>query len=174
MIRIEQLRREQAGEFWKLRLEALKSHPEAFGSSYEEQAGTPMHEVELKINTEPGNYIQGAFTGKNELVGMAGFRREQAIKMHHKGMIWGVYVSQASRGQGIAGKLIREILLRGEELEGLRQIQLAVVTTNLSAAALYKKLGFVTYGIEKDALRVQGQTYDEELMAYYYERYRLN
>ncbi|MWV44306.1 GNAT family N-acetyltransferase [Paenibacillus sp. HJL G12] len=167
MIHIRNIQRAQAGDFWRLRLEALQSHPEAFGASYEDQVNTPMNEVEWKINNELDNYILGAFSENNELMGMAGFRREQGVKVRHKGMIWGVYVSPEHRGLGIARMLMQEILRRGSEIEGLQQIQLTVVTVNHAAAELYKRLGFVTYGIEKDALIYQGQVYDEELMAYF-------
>jgi ribosomal protein S18 acetylase RimI-like enzyme len=164
---ITNIQRGQADAFWKLRLEALKNHPEAFGSSYEEQVHTPMSEVESRINEEPDNYILGAFTEAGELVGMAGFRREQGMKVRHKGMVWGVYVSSTHRGQGIAKMLMQEILRRGKEIEGLRLIQLTVVTANTAAAAWYKGLGFVSYGLEKEALMVQGKAYDEEMMVYF-------
>ncbi|MCJ8013232.1 GNAT family N-acetyltransferase [Paenibacillus sp. KQZ6P-2] len=167
MMHIQNIQREQADDFWRLRLEALKSNPEAFGSSYVDQVHTPMEEVQLKINNMSDNYILGAFSEDNVLMGMAGFRREQGMKVCHKGMIWGVYVSPEHRGQGIARKLMQEILHRGKEIEGLRQIQLTVVTANHTAAELYKRLGFVTYGIEKDALIYQGQAFDGELMAYF-------
>ncbi len=167
MMHIRNIKREQANEFWKLRLEALQSNPEAFGSSYEDYVHTPMNEVILKINNEPDNYILGAFTENNELMGIAGFRREQGMKVRHKGMIWGVYVSPEHRGKGIARDLMQEILNRGTEIEGLQQIQLSVVTVNHAAAELYKRLGFVTYGVEKDALIYQEQGFDEELMTYF-------
>lgn len=167
MMHIQNIRREQAEQFWRLRLEALKTQPEAFGSSYEEQVHTPMSEVEMRVNEEPDNYILGAFAENGELVGMAGFRRETGRKMRHKGMVWGVYVTSAHRGKGIAKSLMREILRRGREIEGLRQIQLAVVTANTAAAALYKGLGFESYGVEKEALMVDGRLYDEEFMAYF-------
>lgn len=167
MMHIKNINREQANEFWKLRLEALQSNPEAFGSSYEDNVHTPMNEVILKINNEPDNYILGAFTENNELMGIAGFRREQGMKVRHKGMIWGVYVSPTHRGKGIARELMQEILHRGTEIEGLQQIQLSVVTANHAAAEQYKRLGFVTYGVEKDALIYQGQGFDEELMTYF-------
>jgi RimJ/RimL family protein N-acetyltransferase len=41
---------------------------------------------------------------------------------------------------------------------------LSVVTTNEKAIALYKSLGFITYGMEPKALKLQGQYWDEELM----------
>ncbi|WP_252361736.1 GNAT family protein [Paenibacillus sp. FSL R10-2782] len=53
-------------------------------------------------------------------------------------------------------------------MEALKQLHLSVVATNQAAIKLYRKLGFETYGIEKNALEYNGQGYDEELMAYFY------
>lgn len=52
-------------------------------------------------------------------------------------------------------------------MEGLKQINLSVVTINTAAVELYKKLGFQPYGIEKNAIEYIGQGYDEEYMTYY-------
>ncbi|MNU04364.1 hypothetical protein D3C72_2487450 [compost metagenome] len=57
---------------------------------------------------------------------------------------------------------------RGKETEGLKQINLSVVSTNNAAVKLYKGLGFETFGIEKNALIYNGQGYDEDLMSYFY------
>ncbi len=80
----------------------------------------------------------------------------------------GSYVSSTYRSQGIAKKLLMEVISRGRKVEGLKQINLSVVATNQAAVELYSKWGFTTYGIEKNALEYQGQGYDEELMAYFY------
>lgn len=170
MIAFKNIEQEHTEAFWKIRLEALKMHPEAFVSSYEDSVHTPLAEVKKKIKNDKDNYILGAFTEDEQLAGMAGFRREQGIKLNHKGMIWGVYVSPEYRGQGVAKALIQEILDRGREIEGLQQINLSVVTANRPAAELYKKVGFVTYGVEKNALIYNHQGYDEELMTYFFKR----
>ena len=44
-------------------------------------------------------------------------------------------------------------------------IQLAVVSDNEQARRLYAGLGFLEYGIEKNALKQDGHYYDEVLMA---------
>ncbi|TCZ80880.1 GNAT family N-acetyltransferase [Paenibacillus albiflavus] len=167
MILINELNPKHVQLFWGLRLEALKNHPEAFSSSYEDSVQTPLEDVEKRIKNDKDNYILGAFTENGQLVGIAGFRREQGIKVKHKGMIWGVYVSAEHRGKGIAQSLIKEILTRGKEIEGLMQISLGVTQSNKVAAELYKKLGFETYGVEKNALIYKNQGYDEELMNYF-------
>nr|WP_081276757.1 GNAT family N-acetyltransferase [Paenibacillus polymyxa] len=122
----------------------------------------------MGIQNKREYYILGAFTKDHQLAGMTGFRREDKIKTQHKGMIWGVYVPPTYRSQGIAKKLLMEVISRGKKVEGLKQINLSVVATNQAAVELYSKWGFTTYGIEKNALEYQGQGYDEELMAYFY------
>ncbi len=42
MIQIKNIKQEQAGDFWELRLEALRAHPEAFYTSYEDSVQTPL------------------------------------------------------------------------------------------------------------------------------------
>ncbi|MCY1250884.1 hypothetical protein D9M72_645760 [compost metagenome] len=47
----------------------------------------------------------------------------------------------------------------------VEQLQLTVVSSNAAAIRLYSKLGFAEYGLEKRALRIDGQYLDEVLMA---------
>jgi len=168
-IYLKDLNIEDASIYWGLRLEALRTYPEAFGSSFEDAVQTPINEIKDRIRKDNNNCILGAFTPDTQLVGMARFTREQGLKLNHKGMVTGVYVSSQYRGRGIAKDLIKEILSRGKDIEGLKQINLSVVSTNSVAVKLYKGLGFETYGIEKNALIYNGQGYDEKLMVYFFE-----
>ncbi|AZK45183.1 GNAT family N-acetyltransferase [Paenibacillus lentus] len=167
MIQIKNIKQEQAEGFWKLRLEALRTHPEAFYTSYEDSVQTPLDEVAKRIMNKQDDYILGAFKEDGQIVGMVGFKRGQGMKFKHKGMIWGIYVAADYRGKGIAKELLQEVLRRGKDIEGLKQINLSVVTANKVAAGLYKILGFETYGTEKNALEYNGRGYDEEYMTYY-------
>lgn len=168
-IEIRNIRVEEAKDYWALRLEALQKHPDAFGAAYEESVLLPMEEVEKRIGQVSSNYILGAFTTEGQLIGTVGFKREQSLKLKHKAFIWGVYVSENYRGQGIAKQLMVEVIRRGKQLEGLKQVALSVVTTNGAAIDLYRKLGFETYGVERNALEYEGQSYDEDMMVYMYK-----
>ena len=46
-----------------------------------------------------------------------------------------------------------------------RQVQLSVTANNAAARQLYASLGFEEYGLEREALCVNGELYDEVLMA---------
>ncbi|MDN8592553.1 GNAT family N-acetyltransferase [Paenibacillus sp. 11B] len=173
MFILRNIRSDEAEQYWPLRLEALKNHPEAFGASFEMSIQLPMSEVQERIHNEADDYILGAYTEEGTLAGTMGFKREHGLKLQHKGYIWGVYVSPPYRGRGLASRLLREVLERGRELEGIEQINLSVVTTNESARRLYEQSGFETYGIERNALIVQEKGYDEAHMTYFYAE-RLN
>ena len=78
MFNIRNIRRDEADQYWSLRLEALKNHPESFGASYELSVQLPMSEVQDRIHTEPDDYILGAYTAEGILAGMMGFKRDTA------------------------------------------------------------------------------------------------
>lgn len=114
MIQIKKIEPEHVGPFWSLRLEALITNPEAFGNSYEDSVQMPQSEVLKMIKADENHFILGAFTTEEQLIGIAGFRRGQGIKIKHKSMIWGVYVSPEHRGRGIARQLYKKFCRQPE------------------------------------------------------------
>ena len=152
-----------AQEYSSIRLEALESDPDAFGSSAEEHALLTINEIAARVGESRHNFVAGAFEG-SQLIGTAGFFRSKNIKEHHKGNIWGVYVNQDFRGHGIARAMLRTIIDRVATLEEIEQIGLAVATTQTAAVKLYRSLGFETYGYEKHALKIGPRYIDEEHM----------
>ncbi|SDW23389.1 GNAT family N-acetyltransferase [Paenibacillus sp. CF384] len=166
MIVVKTITPDDVEAYWRLRLEALLDSPEAFGATYEASVDTPIESVKARIQASEDQYVLGAFTESGELVGMVGFRREESVKVKHKGFVWGMYVSPIARQQGVGRLLLQELLNRGRELDGLEQINLMVVTGNERARGLYLSLGFEVYGLERRALKYRGIYYDEELMVY--------
>lgn len=170
MIFIRNIETAEAEKFWQLRLEALRTNPEAFGSTYEEASSAPLEKVQERLLANDHQYTLGAYTAEGKLVGMAGFKREAARKMAHKSFIWGMYVTPAYRKHGIGRMLMEEILRRAGRLPGLEQINLSVVTSNERALKLYLALGFETFGLEKNALKHNGIHYDEEHMVFWLDK----
>lgn len=164
MITLRQVTKADADEFWKLRLEGLLTHPEAFSASYEESIMVTAEGVQERIGASEDQFIIGAFHQEDGLVGVAGFRREKTLKLKHKGSIWGVYVTEAYRKQGIAKQIMQSIIHRAEQLEGLRLILLTTGVTNVASKKLYHSLGFKTFGVEPQSMYVNGTFWDEEFM----------
>jgi len=150
-----------AAAFRDLRLEALSTHPEAFGSSYEEETPLSLDTIRSRIPASGPNAIYGAFSG-DRLVGMAGFAAYDRPKAAHKGVMWGVYVQPDWRGRGLARELVRRVIDHASQ--HVIVLEAAVGLANESARRTYHALGFRPYGIERKALRVGDVFHDEELL----------
>ncbi len=161
---------EDVAIYRNLRLQALKESPMAFHSSYEQEACLPLTTFVDKLCSHDDSVrgIFGAFDDSNRLIGMLGFSRESRLKRAHIGALWSLYVLPEFRSRGIGGALLDEALSHARRLEGLRQIVLTATANNLAACSLYKSRGFERFGLERDALCVDGTYFDEEHLALYW------
>lgn len=156
---------DQLERFWALRLQALRDVPEAFGSSYETASQTPLPElIEKQRNRMSAENVVFMATVDGEFVGSCGLRREPALKVRHKAWIWGMYIDPSQRGKRIGHALLSEAINYTEQMSGVEQLLLTVVSTNVPARNLYKSRGFEIWGTEKHALKVNNQYYDEDWM----------
>jgi RimJ/RimL family protein N-acetyltransferase len=149
----------EAALFREIRLEALATSPEAFGSTFEREAA---QDLDFFVERLTGSTAYGGF-GDGRLLGIAGFRQNEGSKERHKAMLWGVYVRPAARGTGLARRLVDAVLdhARGR----VEIVQLTVTVGNEAARRLYARAGFVEYGLERRSLKQYGRYYDEILMA---------
>lgn len=172
---IRALTESDAKQFWNLRLRSLKESPEAFGASYEEEVNTPIDKLISRFSSDfilplEENFILGVFNENNYMVGVVGFRRERSKKLRHKASVWGMYVVPELRQTGIGKLLLTELLNKAKSLDGIEQVNLSVVSSNIKAKGLYSSLGFKTYGLEKNALKVGKQYFDDDLMAFFIDK----
>jgi ribosomal protein S18 acetylase RimI-like enzyme len=161
VITIRLLNADDVGPYEKLRLEALKDSPAAFGSSYEEELQLPLSKVISRLQEST---IFGAHAEDGQLIGLLGFRREARVKRAHNASLFGMHVSLPFRRQGVGGALLDHAIQYARELGGLRTIKLSVTATNREATRLYLSRGFQSYGLEPEALYIDGRYLDEEYM----------
>jgi ribosomal protein S18 acetylase RimI-like enzyme len=148
--------------YQKIRLKALKAHPEAFATSYEEEKDFPLERIESRLN-EAHSFTFGAFA-ENNLIGVVTLIVETRIKIKHRANIAAMYVDSEKRKSGIGRGLMAEAINKAKGIKGVEQIYLSVTSSNEPARKLYETLGFKTYGIEKRALKVENLYFDDELM----------
>ncbi|WP_076858307.1 GNAT family N-acetyltransferase [Bradyrhizobium mercantei] len=159
-IEVRRLLAADAALYRDIRLEALRLSPEAFGSAYETESVHPVESFAERL--AHGAVILGAFWD-GELAGIVGFFAAEGPKRQHRGMLVGMYVRQQARRAGIGRRLVEAALeLAAQSVE---LVQLAVVKGNEPAVRLYESMGFVAYGLETHALKIDGRYYDDILMA---------
>jgi ribosomal protein S18 acetylase RimI-like enzyme len=157
-LQISRLEPSDAALFREIRLEGLKTNPEAFGSTFEEESAQPLSwfEAVLGRNDVFGAFLDGALSG------VAAYAAQAGLKHAHKARLFGMYVRSTARNSGLGKKLVAAVLnhARGR----VEMVQLTVVSANDGARWLYRAMGFVEYGYEKRALKQNGRYYDELLM----------
>lgn len=166
-MRIRELEVGDANKYRTLRLRALKEHPTTFSSSYEQQRDRPVSVFAERLSSSfdsPDAFILGCFVA-GRLVGTVGLYREESPKVVHKAWIVGMHVAAEHQGKGYGRALLVAALDRARKIPVLELVQLGVESMNKPAMSLYSSLGFETYGLEKRALLIDGEYFDEELMA---------
>jgi ribosomal protein S18 acetylase RimI-like enzyme len=157
-ISVRRLLPAEAETFRAIRLEALATYPDAYATTLAKQTGDPLdHFAESLRNAAVfGVFLEGG------IVGMAGLYREAGERKQHRGVLWGMYVRPATQGQGLGRALLRAVLdhARGE----VDQVLLQVVSDNGRAVRLYESEGFVSYGLERRALKLGERYLDEYMM----------
>ena len=152
-----------AAAFQALRLAGLRDEPSAFGSSYEEERGLPLADVESRLVPLADRGVFGAFE-RESLVGVVALGREGMNKLAHKAFVWGLYVAPQSRGKGLGRGLLAQAVALARSVPDLRQVNLCVNSGNVSAVRLYESLGFKAFGHEPGAMLIDGELHDETHM----------
>jgi ribosomal protein S18 acetylase RimI-like enzyme len=142
-----------------LRLRALREHPDAFTSSWEEDRDQPLEAAAARLAKHA---FWGAYQA-SELYGIVGLERESRAKNRHKATVVGMYVAPEAAGQGV-GRALMEALLAHARDAGIQSLVLTVTDGNPAATRLYERAGFRSFGVEPDAIRVEGRSYAKNHM----------
>jgi ribosomal protein S18 acetylase RimI-like enzyme len=153
----------------RLYTEGLDKEPAFFGSTLEIERAKTIPQVKKYIED---NFVMGI---KQPCIGADGKKIEKLVAMgsiqkgtgsqSHIAKAGLLYVDPVHRVRGLAEKIfeygMRKILEgRAEELKGIEQVRIVVVSTNKFAIDYYKKLGFEQYHYEANAVKRDGVYYD--------------
>lgn len=147
-------------EYENIRLLGLKSDPQAFGKSYDEEKEYTKERWIERINT---GVILLALV-KNKVVGTISYYIEQ--KESTTAHIVGVFVTKEHRGKGIGGQLLYEILRKINQERTIKKALLSVNIEQQAAISLYQKYGFKIRSKKKQVLGdgLVHEEYEMELM----------
>lgn len=159
---VRQLKGEDAAAFQAVRLRSLKEHPEAFGSSFEEEKDVPA-ERSAQFLEAKDNVLLGAFDG-DQLLGIVNLNRQARAKTHHRANIGAMYVAPEARGTGVGKALMEAVLEQARAMDGVEDVVLAVTVGNEDARRLYERSGFVSFSIDPRYIKLDDQYFDIEWM----------
>jgi len=165
---IELLDPSRAKAFRQLMLEAYSLHPEAFVSNLSNREKLPLSWWEGQLDDELST-VFGAFVDA-QLVGIVGLAFEPWEDAQHKATLFGLYVPQAFRGQGLGERLVQAVVSLAEQEPVIKVIDLTVSASSTAALALYRRCGFEQSGLEDSAIRVGEDYYDRVHMRRFLSR----
>ncbi len=161
---IRQLAVHDAPHYQALRLRALREHPEAFGSSLEDEEPLPLEQVAQQLDDTSGNSVSFGTWLDGRLVGIVNLYRSPRPKTRHKALLGGMYVAPEARGNRIGKALLEHTLSYARTMDGLEEVTLAVTVGNNAARRLYLGAGFVPYGVEPRYIKLGKRYFDIEWM----------
>jgi RimJ/RimL family protein N-acetyltransferase len=159
-LKIIEIKAHQINEYRKFLTIGLTNDEEHFRITPADDFGKEFPTKDRNDSFTLGAYIDG------ELAGVVSFARDgiDREKLRHKGILFRMYVSKDFRGQGVAKKLIEELIHRVKEIRDIEQINLTVIANNTNAKTLYEKMGFVSFGSEANAVKWKGKYFTEDQM----------
>lgn len=160
---VRRLAPDDAPAYRALMLAAYAQHPDAFTSSADERAALPLAwwQQRLAEDADGGDAaadrVFGVFAD-GVLAGAAGLSLEQRAKVRHKATLFGMVVQPTCRRAGLGRALVEAVLAHARSLAQLEQVQLTVTEGNVAAQRLYEACGFVAWGVEPRAVRLNPST----------------
>lgn len=151
-----------APAYREFRLRGLREHPEAFTSDHDTEAARPLADTEKRLGPLGDTRLWAALVD-GSIAGVAGLTRETRVKNRHKGTLVAMYVAPEFSGRHIGRKLVDTVIGDARAL-GIELLVLTVTAGNKLATSLYERAGFASFGIEPDAIRVNGSSYGKQHM----------
>ncbi|MCD8508978.1 MAG: GNAT family N-acetyltransferase [Bacillus sp. (in: Bacteria)] len=139
------------------------------------QEGKYIQKERVRTIEEEQNFIQEMIDKDNmytaividgKVVGIARLVRGD-LKMKRHTALFRTWLSKEAQGKGL-GNSIMDYTIHWGKIHELHKICLTVFASNKVAKHLYEKFGFVTEGIQREQVYIDGKFDDEVFMAYFY------
>jgi GNAT superfamily N-acetyltransferase len=156
-IEIRRLSPDDAPAYRDLRQARLMLAPRQFRGAPADEAGLTLADHGARLKTQ---FVAGVFDG-TALGGMAGLGRIEGERQAHKGLLWGMFLIESLRGTGAASQLMAAIIAEADR--DFEAVLLTAAADNIAALALYRRWGFVEYGLEARAVKYGPGDYIDEV-----------
>lgn len=145
-----------------LRQRALRDAPTAFCSELGQDISDDLPRFRASLEPADDKALFGAFHPEFDppLVGMCSLIRNTRRKNQHRASLFGMFVAREAEGRGL-GRLLLEAALKRARAWGVASVDLSVTSDALRARRMYEAAGFVAWGTQEDALRVDGASFAE-------------
>ena len=130
----------------KVRLDALRTDPDAFGGTLEREEGRPDEDWVWWVSSRSAMFVA---ENAGEPVGLAGGIGDD--EQPDRAVLVSMWVAPASRNQGIGRALVAAVV-DWATASGKQRVDLLVIEGNAAAIALYERCGFALTGdrVERD------------------------
>ena len=125
------------------------------GLTFEEELTRTLDGFRTQLSSPLPNAVFGSFVDGELAATAAVSRAGQFPSSHHKMVMWGVFTSPRRRRLGLSRQVVNTALQHAFE-NGVDRVNLQVYVPNEPAIALYKTIGFVEYGVESEAVCLDG------------------
>jgi ribosomal protein S18 acetylase RimI-like enzyme len=145
-----------------IRLEALRSEPAAFSSSYEETLAWTDDVWRRRLTNDQRLHLLVRL--QNRPIGIVGSYLGADDGDDSVAVVFGMYVTREHRGKGIGRILLTSLLDRLSACPQITTIRLGVTQTQDRARRLYESVGFRVVGKTEEGIVVNDRHYDELIM----------
>jgi ribosomal protein S18 acetylase RimI-like enzyme len=145
-----------------IRLEALRSEPAAYSSSYEETLVWSDEDWRRRLTSDHRLHLLART--QNRPIGIVGGYLGPDEGDDSVAVVFGMYVTREHRGKGIGRLLLRSLIDRLSSFPQITTIRLGVTETQAPARTLYESVGFQVVGKEEQRIVVDDRHYDELIM----------
>src|SRR5215217_1281653 len=145
-----------------IRLEALRSEPAAFSSSYEESLAWSDEDWRRRLTNDYQLHLVARV--QNCLIGIVGGYLGSDEGDDSVAVVFGKYVTREHRGRGIGRLLLTSLIDRLSAFSQIATIRLWVTQTQDPARALYESMGFQVVGKAEVGIVVDDRQYDQLIM----------
>ena len=145
-----------------IRLEALRSEPAAYSSSYEETLARSDEHWQQRLASDHSVHLLAR--AQSRPIGMVGGYLGSDEGDESVAVVFGMYVAREYRGRGIGRLLLSSLIDRLSAFPQITTIRLGVTETQDPARALYESVGFQVIGKTEEGIVVDGRQVDELIM----------